>query len=116
MGGTLLREPRLEVPGSDPSRSRRPGCESHVSNYWRLTPAVRDLSLGGHLDGALARADVAGRRPEEAAGLLLLHDVRRPAGDTRASEHRGRKRRWDLRDVEDDRRVVLDIGREHPVG
>src|SRR4029079_12762092 len=116
MGGPLLREPRLELPGSDPSRSRRPGCESQVSNYWRLTPAVRELSLGEELDGALARADVASRRPEEATGLLLLHDVRGPAGDTRAGEHRWRKRRWDLRDVEDDRRVVLHIGREHPVG
>ena len=42
------------------------------------------------------RPDVPGRRPEEPARALLLEDVRRPAGDARAGEHRGRERRRDL--------------------
>ena len=64
---------------------------------------------------ARRRPDVARDRPEEAAGALLLEDVRRPAGDARAREHRGRERRRDLGDVEHDRRVVLDVRRQRPL-
>src|SRR5256886_11529703 len=68
----------------------------------------RERPLGG--------SDIARRRPEEPARSLLLEDVRRPARDARAREH-GRDELWrDLRDVEDDGGVVLDVRREHPVG
>src|SRR2546425_9875945 len=57
---------------------------------------------------ALGRADVTRRRPEQTARFLLLKNVRGPAGDARAREHRERERRRDLGDVEHDRGVVLD--------
>src|SRR5438874_2144692 len=44
---------------------------------------------------------VTRRGPEETACLLLLEDVRRPAGHAGAPEHRRRERRRDLCDVED---------------
>src|SRR5512133_1925211 len=62
------------------------------------------------VEAALGRSDIAGRRTEEAARLLLLEDVRRPAGDAGAREHRRCERRRDLGDVEDERGVVLDVG------
>ena len=62
------------------------------------------------------RADVARAGPDQTAGALLLEDVRRPAGDARAREHRRRERRRDLGDVEDDRGPVLDVRLEHAVG
>src|SRR5689334_14145737 len=64
---------------------------------------------------ALRRPDVACRRSEQPARSLLLEDVRRPAGHPGAREHRGRQRRWDLGDVENDRRVVLDVRRKDAV-
>ena len=84
-----------------------------------------DLGRGRRLDGVaaldlfgLARvgADVAGGRAHEAAGLLLLEDVRAPAGGTRTREHRGEHVRRDLGEVEDDRRPELDVGLDRPVG
>src|SRR5438270_8911624 len=65
---------------------------------------------------ALARAHIARRRTEEPAGSLLLEDVRRPAGNARAREHRGRERRRYVRNVEDERRVVLDVRLQRAVG
>src|SRR5687768_773958 len=58
----------------------------------------RGLGRGLGLDGGealdlfrLARpgADVAGRRAHEAAGVLLLEDVRTPTGSAGTGEHRG---------------------------
>ena len=45
---------------------------------------------------ARRRADVASRRAHQAREALLLEDVRRPAGDTRAPEHGGRQVGRDL--------------------
>ena len=39
---------------------------------------------------SLCRADVDRARADQSAGQLLLHDVRRPAGSSRAGEERGR--------------------------
>jgi hypothetical protein len=55
-------------------------------------------------------------KAEQTAGPLLLEDVGRPTGDARAGEHRRREPRRDLGDVEHDRRVVLDVRREHALG
>src|SRR5207248_5640473 len=65
----------------------------------------------------LARAgpDVAGRGPHEPAERLLLHDVRAPAGDPGAREHRREHVRGYLGEVEDHGRPELDVGREYPV-
>src|SRR5438128_6682675 len=65
---------------------------------------------------ALGRADVTRRRPKQTARFLLLENVRGPAGDARAREHRGRERRRDLSDVEHDRGVVLDVRGEDTIG
>ena len=73
-----------------PSR-RRPRASS--SAFAAASASVKRCS-----ERARFRADVARRRPEEPPGALLLEDVRRPAGDARAGEHRGRERRRDLRD------------------
>src|ERR1700730_1163582 len=88
-----------------------PYFESHVLKYQGLTPAVQDVSA----ETTFGRTDVARGRPEEAGRLLLLEDVRRPAGHARAGEPRRCERRRDLGDVEDDRRVVLDIGGENTI-
>ena len=62
------------------------------------------------------RAYVPRGRPEEPAGSLLLQDVRRPAGDPRAGEHRRREGRRNLRDIQDECRVVLDVRLQRPLG
>src|SRR6266550_5200132 len=70
--------------------------------------AWAELALGG--------ADVARRRTEQAARLLLLENVRRPTRDPRAGEHRRREGRRDLGDVENNGGVVLDVRSENTVG
>src|SRR6266851_3674036 len=77
--------------------------------------ALAEKGSSAQAEVALGRADVARRRPKQTARFLLLENVRGPAGDARAREHRGRERRRDLGDVEDDRRVVLDVRRENTV-
>src|SRR6185437_4589823 len=63
---------------------------------WSRVP-VDYFSRARHIpDRARGGADVAGRRADQAAGQLLLHDVRRPARGPRAGEHRGRDVRGDL--------------------
>src|SRR4051794_28661758 len=94
---------------------RTPGLWTHCHAF--VTARVRAcwfrLVRSGQL--ALCWSDIARRRPEEAPGSLLLEDVRGPAADARAREHRRRERRRNLRDVEHDRRVVLDVRREHTI-
>ena len=85
-------------------------------------PAARRASAS--FNGDRRAADlVAGRlrRPiaptaESAPGALLLEDVRRPAGDPRAGEHRGSQVGRNLGQVEDDGGVELDVRRDHVVG
>ena len=48
--------------------------------------------------------------------VILLEDVRRPAGRARAGEHRRRELWRHVRDVEHHRRPELDVRREHPIG
>src|SRR5581483_11350179 len=77
----------------------------------RLTSERLDL-----LERPRTWADVFRRRAEELPLALLLEDVRRPARDARAREHRRSDGRRHLGDVEDERRVVLDVRLERPVG
>src|SRR6185437_6370618 len=82
---------------------------------WSRVP-VDYLSRARHIpDRPRGGADVAGRRADQAAGQLLLHDVRRPARGPRAGEHRRGDVRGDLREVQDDRRPELDVGLEDAV-
>ena len=67
-----------------PRRARRPRPQPRRAS--RLRQRVR------------RRADVARRRPDQAAGAPLLEDVRRPAGDARAAEHRRVHRGRDVGD------------------
>src|SRR5881397_1654008 len=48
---------------------------------------------------AFGGPDIARGRAEQAAGLLLLEDVRRPAGNPRTREHRRREPRRELCDI-----------------
>ena len=86
-----------------PRRARRPAA--------RLPGASSDRR-----SRAAPGPDVARRRPDEPAELLLLEDVRRPARRARAREHRGRELRRHVGDVEHDRRPELDVRLERPVG
>src|SRR3546814_20976118 len=61
-------------------------------------------------------AGVERRRTDQAAGALLLEDVRRPTTGPGAGEHRGEHRRGDLGEVQDDGRPELDVGRQDAVG
>ena len=92
----------------------RPGVR-HGDGGVTEFPQSAGLGASAVAEVALGRADVTRRRTEEAARLLLLENVRRPARDARAREHRGRERRWDLGDVEDDCRVVLDVRGEDAI-
>src|SRR4051794_38456536 len=97
----------LAPQGPDPSTCPRPA---------RPEAGVRPLTGSDPLvQAALRRSDITCRRAEQPARALLLEDVRRPACDARAREHRGCERRGDLRNVEDDGGVVLDIRGEHAV-
>src|SRR6478752_3176498 len=94
-----------------------PGCDDGATR--RVGPlSVGDVGrpAGDVLGLARTLADVARRRPDESAGLLLLEDVRGPSGRARTREHRREHRRRDLREVEDDGGPELDVRREHPVG
>src|SRR3546814_301202 len=61
-------------------------------------------------------AGVDRRRTDQAAGALLLEDVRRPTTGPGAGEHRGEHRRGDLGEVQDDGRPELDVGLQDAVG
>src|SRR3954454_5553470 len=87
-----------------------------VFGYRRECQARRGLRARNLADRARARADVPGGRPDEARLALLLEDVRRPARDARAREHRGEELRRDLGGVEHDGRQDLDVGGQHAVG
>ena len=103
------RSPRPTASGAARARARRRPARGRP-------PRQPPRRASRRLKRARRRADVPRRRPEQPAGSLLLEDVRRPAGHARAGEHRRRQRRRDLRDVEDERRVVLDVRLERPLG
>ena len=65
--------------------------------------------------GVRGSADVARRGADQPAGPPLLDDVGRPAGDTRAAEHRRVHRRRDLGELEHDGGPELDVRLEHAV-
>src|SRR4029453_8687599 len=97
--------PALRPIAAGAAPTRAPIRPARDRQRWlRPQPGSRD-----RLQRPRSWADVAGIRPEEPTGALLLEDVRRPACDTRAREHRRRERRRDLGDVEHDRGVVLDV-------
>src|SRR3712207_7510351 len=82
---------RWVAPLQGPSASLRAVGGSGVLLLDRL---VDGLDLDGVeavdlLGLARGRADVAGRRAHEAAGVLLLEDVRAPAGGAGTGENRG---------------------------
>src|SRR5258708_1872800 len=64
---------------------------------------------------ARTRADVGSARADQAAGALLLEDVRGPAGGARADEQRREEVRGYLCVVEHDRRPELDVGGEDAI-
>ena len=105
-----------------PPRARRPtACAAPRAPAGRprvraRPPAPLPRRASRRLQRPRRRPDIARRRPEQPAGPLLLEDVRRPPGHAGAGEHRRRERRRDLCDVEHDRRVVLDVRREHAIG
>src|SRR4051812_25997936 len=102
------RSPLPIRPGAARASSRRPRRRALP----RVSQPPRASKLG---DVPRARPDVAGGRANEAAGLLLLDDVRRPARDARTPEHGRRQVGRDLRDVEDDRGPELDVRLERAV-
>src|SRR6266481_295076 len=95
--------------------SRRIGNRGRYSVSSMRRSLVR-VESSTQAEVALGGADVTRGGPEQAARFLLLENVRRPARDPRAGEHRRREGRRDLGDVEDDGRVVLDVRGEDPVG
>ncbi len=132
----LLPEPELRdrpVRLSARRGSRRRGRAASISSSHcerscasaRSSPACASASASAAASASVTKptgerarrwTDVPRRRPEQPPGSLLLEDVRRPAGDARAREHRRRERRRDLGDVEHERRVVLDVRLQRPLG
>src|SRR5579862_3964980 len=80
------------------------------------TDFLGGISASDLVERPRRRPDVACRRPDQAAGALLLEDVRRPACHTSATEHRRRQIGRNLGDVEHDRGPVLDVRLERTVG
>ena len=133
-GGSGTGRPRGRRPRARGSRRDRAAASSSSAHAARSLARSRSFPLSASAFASTAGlgeaqvgtgapssergagADVARGRPEEPPGPLLLEDVRRPAGDARAGEHRRRERRRNLGDVEHDRRVVLDVRREHALG
>src|SRR6516162_4805945 len=98
--GRILDGPQPNLP----SAGRRPSGMT-ISAIKQSDFLVEDVGRAGDLrHRAALRAHVARARPDQAAGLLLLHDVRRPARGPRAREHRGEHVRGYLREIEHDRR------------
>src|SRR5215207_1571729 len=91
--------------------ARAAGVRNRAVDVRVCASSGRDLGRGRGLDRVealdlfgLARVgpDVAGRGAHEAAGPLLLEDVRAPAGGAGTGEHRGEHVRRHLGEVEDD--------------
>src|SRR5206468_7502214 len=92
------------------TRCRRTAAKERISDEPRArTLAVRRLRVRDVvpaldiLRAARLGADVAGRRPDQSAGLLLLHDVRGPPGRASTAEQRRHHVRRHLGEIEDDR-------------
>src|SRR5680860_104356 len=94
---------------------RRPSCwASSAGRPEKLGPGgVPPVDLLGLAGGG---SDVLRGGPDEAPGVLLFHDVGRPAAGARAGEHGGEHVWRDLGEVEHDRGPELDVGLQHPVG
>src|SRR5680860_1419088 len=94
---------------------RRPSCwASSAGRPEKLGPGgVPPVDLLGLAGGG---SDVLRGGPDEAPGVLLFHDVGRPAAGALAGGHRGEHVWRDLVEVEHDAGTDLDVGLQHPVG
>src|SRR4029453_7615600 len=93
----------------DGPQPNRPSAGTSSAGRGMPTPGYPSVSGGW-------RGAAGGRGAQGAAGVLLLEDVRAPAGGAGTGEHRGEHVRRDLGEVQDDRGPELDVGLDRPVG
>src|SRR4030095_2430526 len=97
------------MPISSPATAL-PATRWLVMSFWvRFWGIPRASALVDGFEGAAGSADVVAARADQAVVVVLLDDVRRPAGDAAGGDHGREEVDRDVERVKEGRRVEVDV-------
>src|SRR6185436_19949539 len=80
-----------------------------LMSFWARFLGIAALPLVDRHERAARRADVVAARADQAVVVVLLDDVRRPAGDAAGGDHGREEVDRDVERVKEGRRVEVDV-------